>query len=138
MKKTIVVAATLITLFYLWFTDTINHVIDDTDVSYGFKEKALVSDSSIPISFDSDGNEVIVLNDISLEEKKRLWNNSDLKKEMLALFPKFIRMKNFIEVHVESDNSFKELLIKHISSVEHKFIVASMSAEEARRELSKF
>jgi len=138
MNKTMIVVAILITLFYLWFTDTINKLMDDTDVSYGFKEKALVTGEKYTTSFDDNGNELIVLKGVSLQEKKELWSTSDLKKEMLELFPNFVDMKNFVEDHVESDGTFKSLLLKHIENIEFQYIGASLTGEEARAKLANF
>jgi len=144
MKQTVIFFAILIALFLYWFMGTITNIIDDTDVSYGVNEKALVTGSKNIVasknttSFNAKGEEIILLNGVSLAEKKRLWNNSDLKVEMLKLFPKFIAIKDFINEHVEDDGDFKKLLLEHVENVESQYIGAALSAEKAKKELSSF
>jgi len=137
MKQTVIFFAILITLFYLWFTDTINNLIDDTDVSIGINEKALATGSKSATEYNANGNEVIVLKGISIEKKKRLWNNSDLKLEMIELFPKFTEIKYFVEEHIE-DDAFKKLLLAHVEDVEFKYIGGALTVAKAKQELSNF
>jgi len=138
MKQTVIFFAIIIALFLYWFMGTITNIIDDTDVSYGVNEKALATGEKATTSFDANGNEVIVLHGVSMSEKKRLWNNSDLKVEMLKLFPKFVAIKDFIEEHVEDDGDFKMLLLEHVENVESQYIGAALSAKKAKKELSNF
>jgi len=137
MKQTVIFFAILIGLFIYWFMGTMNNIIDDTDVSYGFKEKELVTGSKTTAEYNANGSEIIIFNDVSIEEKKRLWNNSDLKVEMVKLFPKFTEIKYFAEEHIE-DDAFKKLLLSHVEDVEFKYIGGSLSAAKAKQELSNF
>jgi len=137
MKQTVIFFAILITFFYLWFTDTINNIIDGTDVSIGVNEKALATGSKSATEYNANGSEIIVFNGVSIEEKKRLWNNSDLKVEMLELFPKFTEIKYFVEEHIE-DDTFKKLLLSHVEDVEFRYIGGSLSVEKVKQELSNF
>jgi hypothetical protein len=147
MKQTVIFFAIVIGLFLYWFMGTINGIIEDTDVSYGEKEKAVVLGETKGAttgttkgitSFDEEGNELIVLHDISLAEKKRLWNNSDLKIEMLKLFPQFVAIKAFIKERIEDDGDFKKRLLEHVEQVEFQYVGASITAKEAKKKLSNF
>jgi len=135
MKQTVIFFAIVIGLFIYWFMGTMNNIIDDTDVSIGFNEKAVVTGSKSAIEYNANGNEVIVFNGVSIKEKKRLWNNSDLKVEMVELFPNFSEMKYFVEEHIEDDD-FKKLLLSHVEDVEFKYIGGSLTVAEAKQELS--
>jgi len=137
MKQTVIFFAILIGLFIYWFMGTMNNLIDDTDVSIGFNEKAAVTGSKSATEYNANGNEVIVFNGVSMKEKKRLWNNSDLKLEMIELLPKFSEIKYFIDEHVE-DEEFKKLLLSHVEKVEFKYIGGSLTVAKAKQELSNF
>ena len=137
MKQTVAFFAILIGLFIYWFMGTMNNLIDDTDVSIGFNEKVAVTGSKSATEYNANGSEVIVFNGVSMKEKKRLWNNSDLKIEMVELLPKFSEIKYFVEEHVE-DDAFKKLLLSHVEDVEFKYIGGSLTVEKAKQELSNF
>jgi len=137
MKQTVIFFAILIGLFIYWFMGTMNNLIDDTDVSIGFNEKAAVTGSKSATEYNANGSEIIVFNDVSMKEKKRLWNNSDLKIEMVELLPNFSEMKYFVEEHVEDDD-FKKLLLSHVEDVEFKYIGGSLTVVKAKQELSNF
>jgi len=147
MKQTVIFFAILIGIFLYWFMGTMNNIIEDTDVSYGEKEKAAVlgraqeatrGTTKGVTSFDEDGNELIVLHNISLAEKKRLWNNSDLKIEMIKLFPKFVAIRAFIKERIEDDGDFKKRLLEHVEQVEFQYVGASITAKEAKKRLANF
>jgi len=137
MKQTVIFFAILIGIFIYWFMGTMNNIIDETDVTIGVNEKSLVSGSKSTTSYNANGSEIIVFNGVSIKEKKRLWNNSDLKVEMIELFPKFSEINDFVEEHVE-DDAFKTLLLSHVKDVEFNYIGGSLSSEKAKQKLSNF
>jgi len=137
MKQTVIFFAILIGFFLYWFMGTMDNIIDDTDVTIGAKGKVLIEKSRSLTEYNANGNEVIVFNGVSMKEKKRLWNNSDLKLEMIELLPKFSEIKYFIDEHVEDDD-FKKLLLSHVEKVEFKYIGGSLTVAKAKQELSNF
>jgi hypothetical protein len=138
MNRTIIFIGVVIFLIISWLTTFINTLHDDVDINYGFEEKAMVSNDKRMTLVNSQGNEVLLLNKLSLQEKKSLWNSSLLKEDMLKLFPHFSEMRYFVEKHIEDDGEFKEQLLAHINSVELTYIGGSMTGQSAKTALSKF
>ena len=126
MKQTVIFFAILIGFFLYWFMGTMNNIIEDTDVSIGIKEKTIVS----------GGSEIISFNGVSMKEKKKLWNNSTLKVEMISLLPNFSEIKYFVEENVD-DDEFKKLLLSRVEDLEFKYIGGSLTVAKAKQELSK-
>jgi hypothetical protein len=129
MNKTVIFVGIIIFFIISWLIGFINTLHDEVDVTHGMNEKT---------SFiNGHGDETLSLNNLSMKEKKRLWNNSNLKIEMLQLFPHFIEMKTFVEDNID-DDSFKKALLSNIEDVEGKYIGASISADMAKASLSDF
>ena len=138
MNRTVLLGGIMIFLIVYWLIGFVNDLNRDFDVPKEVNNKTLVTQSQSHMSFNSNGNEVLLLNKLSVEEKKNLWNNSDLKVEMLEFFPHFIEMKDFVEEHIEDDGTFKTSLVSLIENIEFQYIGASLSAEKAKSELSNF
>ena len=137
MNRTVILAGIMISLIVFWLIGFVNTLHDDVDVTHrtlSDKESSRKSDTTVNIY----GNEVLSLSTFSMKEKKRLWNNSNLKIEILELFPHFMEMKTFVEAHIEDDGNFKELLLSHIEDIEFEYIGGSLSAEKAKASLSGF
>ena len=138
MNRTMIVAGVVIFIIVSWLTGFINKLNDDVDVSYGFHEKSVVTGDKSNYTVDMNGKEVLQLSSLSMQEKKDLWNDSVLKKDMLALFPNFLEMEEFINNQVEDDGIFRKKLLEHIKNVEEEYIGGSISKDKAKAHLSKF
>jgi len=85
---------------------------------------------------DSIGQTIL---DVTLADAKtqvQAWNQSELKKEFLDLFPDFDTMKEFVKNRVRGEMLLKKLDTQ-ISTVEDKFLSGTINAEEAKRALEK-
>ena len=138
MNGTMVFVGVVIFLIISWLTTFINTLHDDIDVNYGFEEQVIVSNNKTNSLVNSQGNEVLLLNTLSLQEKKSLWSDSLLKEDMLKLFPRFSEMRDFVEKHIEDDANFKEKLLEHIDDVEVTYIGGEMTGQSAKASLSTF
>jgi len=138
MNKTIIVAGIIIFGIVSWLTGFVNTLHEDVDVNYGFQEKVLVDGNSRNTVINSNGDEVLVLTQLSLQEQKKIWNSSILKDDMLELFPRFSDMRYFVENHIEDEGDFKEVLLSHIDMVASKYIGGSLSGQGAKVALSQF
>jgi hypothetical protein len=137
MNRTVILGGIMISLIVFWLIGFVNTLHDDVDVVHRLNKKDSSSNKSYT-TIDSYGDEVLSLNTFSMKEKKRLWNNSNLKIEMLEFFPHFIDMKTFLEEHIEDDGTFKDEILTNIENVEFEYIGGSMSAEKAKSALSNF
>jgi hypothetical protein len=137
MNRTVILGGIMISLIVFWLIGFVNTLHDDVDVVHRLNKKDSSSNKSYT-TIDSYGDEVLSLNTFSMKEKKRLWNNSNLKIEMLQLFPHFIEMKTFVEEHIKDDGTFKDEILTNIENVEFEYIGGSMSAEKAKSALSTF
>jgi hypothetical protein len=137
MNRTVILGGIMISLIVFWLIGFVNTLHDDVDVVHRLNKKDSSSNKSYT-TINSYGDEVLSLNTFSMKEKKRLWNNSNLKIEMLQLFPHFIEMKTFVEEHIKDDGTFKDEILTNIENVEFEYIGGSMSAEKAKSALSNF
>ena len=135
MNRTVILAGIMISLIVFWLIGFVNGLNEDIDVSHKIDKKA--SSSKSHMTMNSFGDEVLLLSGLSMKEKKRLWNDSNLKLEMLELFPHFMEMKAFVEEYVEDDGTFKDELLRHMENIEFEYIGGSMSGEKAKASLSK-
>ena len=138
MSKTVMLFGVVVFLIISWLIGFVDKLNDDVDVNYGFKEKTMVERDMRSYKLDSIGNEILELSTLTLIEKKKLWNQSPLKGEMIGLFPNFSDMKYFIESRIEDDSFFKKELLKHVESVQERYIGGGMTGNRAKLILSKF
>jgi len=140
MNGTIVFTGIVIFVIISWLTGFVNTLNEDVDVNYGFQEKALVTGDKSNTVVNSKGDEVLLLSKLSLQEKKKLWESSIFKNDMLALFPQFSEMRYFIKNHIEDDDNdgFKQEILEHINDVELEYIGGSLTGQSAKASLSKF
>jgi hypothetical protein len=135
MSKTVISFGVIVFLIISWLIGFVDKLDEEVDVNYGFNEKAMVEGN---YKLDSIGNEVLELSTLSLAEKKRLWNQSQLKEEMINLFPNFSEIKYFIENRLEDDGSFKHELLTYVEHVQDNYIGGGMSGKKAKIMLSNF
>ncbi|CAA6816856.1 MAG: Unknown protein [uncultured Sulfurovum sp.] len=83
---------------------------------------------------DSVGRETV--NVIGVDEKTQLkvWHQSMVKKDFLALFPNYNEMKSEINQRVIGDG-LKNKILKHIDKVEGAFFSGGLTVEQAKHSL---
>ncbi len=87
------------------------------------------------LSVDSLGDKILDLTQADTDTQISVWNESELKKEFLALFPDFDAMRNFVKNRIKGDPLTAKLLT-HINTIENKFFSGSIGAAEAHEALS--
>lgn len=85
-------------------------------------------------SVDSIGREILDMTGEPANTQVLAWNSSELKTELLTLFPDFSDMKIFVTERVRGE-ILKTKLIAVIDNVESQYFSGSMNAEQAKREL---
>ncbi|HEY9189372.1 MAG TPA: hypothetical protein VIM88_00760 [Sulfurovum sp.] len=85
-------------------------------------------------SVDSIGREILDLTDAPVNVQVGAWNDSELKKEFLALFPDFPEMKIFVTERVRGE-VLKAKLNASIDKTESEYLSGAMNAEQAKRSL---
>ncbi len=86
------------------------------------------------MTVDSIGQAII---DVTGENPKMqidIWNHTELKQELLDIFPDFDTMKTFVKNRVRGEYLIKRLL-EEITKVEDAFFSGTMNAEQAKRAL---
>jgi len=81
------------------------------------------------------GEQTICLNGLSLVEKRKVWDASSIKAEMIALFPKFDDMSIFVEEHVVDDGDFKQNLLVEIDELKGDYITGAITSEKVKSSL---
>jgi hypothetical protein len=86
-------------------------------------------------SVDSVGQDVLNLLGANDKIQVAAWNESSLKNEFILLFPDFGDMKLFVKNRINGDALTAKLLTQ-ITQVEDKFFAGTITADQAKQELS--
>ena len=132
MNKSILFFGVVVFFIITWLVGFVNSLEDEVDVGIGFNEKDKVEGESKYTIVNSSGDEVLLLDKLSLQKQKRLWNNSMLKNDFMELFPNFIDMKYFVEDHIEDEGAFKKELLENIRKVEVEYVSGRVTEERAK------
>ncbi len=127
MNGSMLFALVLIGGIIFWLIGFVNDLDDDVNVSYGYSEKRLLS-----------GEDTLEMSSFSINEKKKIWNNSNAKKEMLSLCPNFSEMRYLVEDKIEDTGVFKKGLLKHIESLQREFMSGKISSDVVKSKLSNY
>ena len=84
---------------------------------------------------DSIGQGILDLTGADAKTQLGAWNNSMLKDEFLENFPNFDEMKHFVNDRIRG-KLLQDKLNNTINTIEDKFFSGTITAEEAKRELS--
>jgi len=94
-------------------------------------EKSYYSSEDI----DSVGNIILILNDISKEQKIIMWQNSSLKDEMMRDFPNISIMSKFVNSRVIDNGEFKQKLIDYMENIQGQYLSGDITQEKFRKAL---
>jgi len=86
-------------------------------------------------NIDSVGNTILVLNNISKEQKIIIWQNSSLKDEMMRDFPNISIMSKFINNRITDNGEFKQKLIEYMENVQGQYLSGDITHDEFRKAL---
>jgi hypothetical protein len=125
----------LIGLGFLYFVTTFIGDIQEDDEKYrneGYTQEHKYDKYN---SVDSVGQNILNLLGTDAGTQVAAWNDSQLKDEFIMLFPDFGDMKNFVRDRIKGD-ALSTKLLAQIKSVEDKFFSGTMTADQAKLELS--
>jgi len=105
---------------------------DDAYSNTGYKQERIYDKYQ---KTDSVGQSILDVTGANVKTQLGAWNHSLLKDDFLDLFPDFTEMKNFIDDRVRG-KMLKDKLTKTVNTIEDKFFSGSITAEDAKRELS--
>jgi len=134
MDKTFMVFVA-IGIGFLYFVTNFVGDIQEEDENYRNKSYVKEHQYDQYMGVDSVGRNVLNLLSADDATQVAAWNDTSLKDEYMALFPDFSFMKTFINERVKGE-SLKKKLLKQLSTVEDKFFSGTITAEQAKHELS--
>jgi len=105
---------------------------DETYQNNGYNQEHIYDQYQ---SVDSIGQGILDLTGADAKTQLGAWNKSMLKDEFLELFPRFDEMKNFVHDRIRG-KILQDKLLSTVNTIEDKFFSGSVSAEQAKRELS--
>ena len=125
----------LIGLGFLYFITTFIGDIQEDDEKY--RNKGYIQEHKYDKyqTVDEIGQDILNLLGADVGTQVAAWNNSQLKDELITLFPDFGDMKNFVKDRIKGD-ALSTKLLAQIKSVEDKFFSGTMTADQAKQELS--
>jgi len=86
-------------------------------------------------TFNSIGENVLELKDLTEAQKISAWTNSRLKEEMLQEFPHLEKMSLLINNRIKDDLIFKDRLIEYMENIHGQYLAQDITYEEFRRAL---
>lgn len=84
------------------------------------------------------GEQTLVLSELSDLEKKRIWDASTLKIEMMDSFPDFSLMSELVKERIIDNSDFKKNLLKKIETTEEEYIGGVTTGQSVKATLSSF
>jgi len=123
-------------LGFLYFVTTFVGDIQAEDEAYqnnGYNQEHIYDKYQ---AVDSIGQGILDLTGADAKTQLGAWNQSMLKDEFLELFPRFDEMKSFAKDRIRG-KILQDKLMSTVNSIEDKFFSGTMSAEQAKRELSE-
>jgi hypothetical protein len=128
-----------IVLFFIisGLVNFINDIQDEVDHPKSYERIEQLNDEDY---YDTNviGEETILLSGLSLSKKRKLWNESNLKIEMMSFFPDFSLMHEFVEDRIVDDSDFKKKLLEKIDSTEEEYISGTLTGQRAKSALSSY
>ena len=128
----IYVLAAAAVIYYL--TGFIGDVQED-EAKYSNEDYALKHKYDEYKGKDSIGRDILNLLGADHKTQVDAWNDSNLKVEMLFLFPDFEEMKKFSQERIIG-SYLRNKLLTRINLVEDKFFSGKISAPQAKKDLS--
>ena len=136
MIKIIILMLLLTFLIVSGLGDFLENLSSSPD-SYDSKPQNKYADAKYMDS-NSYGDKTLCLDGLDEDSKKKIWKDSFLNKEMLELFPRFIKMQELVETRLIDNGDFKKELIQKIVSMEKDYIGGSKSERSVKMALSEF
>ena len=137
MNRAIIVLSIVVLLMISGFTHYANYLENELTASCKYT-KTEKSKSESYYDINVAGEKTLILNKLSEDEKKEIWNASILKDEMINFFPNFIKMNTFVNNRVIDNGLFKEELLVKIKNTEEQFIGGAITGQSAKETLSTF
>ena len=125
----------LVGIGFLYFITNFVGDIQEEDDRYQNREYQLKHKYDQYKSVDSIGREILDLTGTDSKTQISVWNKSQLKEEFLELFPDFADMKHFVKERTRGE-ALQAKLLKMIDYIEGEYFAGTMTAEQAKRELS--
>ncbi len=86
-------------------------------------------------TFNSIGENVLQLKELTEAQKISAWTNSRLKEEILQEFPHIEKMSLLINNRIMDDIIFKKRLIEYIENIHGQYLAQNINYEEFRSAL---
>ncbi len=130
----------VIALFFILsgLTNFINDLQDEVDKPNSYSKKTTELNSENYYNTNVIGEQTILLSTLSESKKRKLWNESNLKNEMMEFFPDFSLMYEFVEERMLDDSNFKKNLLNKIKSTEEEYISGILTGQRAKATLSSY
>jgi len=119
---------------FLYFITNFIGEIQEEDDRYGNTEYNAKHKYDKYMSVDAIGQKILVVTEADENTQIAAWQESELKKEFLGLFPDYSEMKKFVKSRTRGELLQKKLLSK-VDEVKGKFFSGTLNAEEAKRML---
>ena len=138
MNKTVILGGIILFFIVSNLINFINDLQEEVDQPSSYSKKVAQIDSEKYYETNVIGEQILVLNGLSEDKKREIWNISPLKREMMELFPKFSLMHNFVEERIIDDGDFKKNLLNKIDTTEEAYIGGSITGDRAKVLISSY
>ena len=126
----------LIGISFAYFVFNFVGDVEESDPnSYVSKNQKKAKEWAKYYTKDVLGQPVLNLKGASLKTAKEVWKDSQLRLEMLEVFPNFEGMREFVEERLK-DSPFREYLLQKIDKIESAFQEGSIDSARAKKMLT--
>jgi len=135
MDKTFIVYVA-VGVGFLYFINTFMQDIGIDEKEYQTTNEKIENSYSKYIHKDNVGEDILDVREVSAAKQIDIWNHVGLRYELVDLFPDFDTMRLFVKNSVEGE-PLRTKLLKHIDKVEDEFLSGKITAEDAKKALSR-
>jgi hypothetical protein len=119
--------------FFYFITTFIGDLEKEDDKQYQYNKKQTKKYAKYK-TVDSVGQEVLDVTGSTLAVQIDVWHHSDLKNELISIFPNFSEMKFFISDRIVGEE-LENKLLQVVADVEDGVISGTMSIKQAKMKL---
>lgn len=138
MNGTVVFVGVALFFIISGLINFINGLEDEVDQPSRYSKTTTSSYNEKYYGTNVVGEETLLLDGVSITQKRVIWNTSTLKNEMMEFFPNFSLMHEFIEDRMIDDSSFKKKLLDKIESAEEGYVGGTLTGEKAKAFISSY
>jgi len=121
----------IVALGFMYLVDNVVGTIEEDNPGIMTENSKRAKELSEYYRVDYDGDPILDLTRVGVEQGKTIWLESPLEQEVMGYFPDFVSMSQIVKNQI-TDSPFKEFLIDKLRYIEASYTSGSISLDQAR------